>query len=792
MADIIRFYEGDESRVVIEKYDNFSSSVFRDQYERALKILKDFEDEKDDLTVPNIIAFCGDRGEGKTSCMLSLRHYLEDNEGQNHKYSVLDTIDPSFFDEKHNVLELVLGQLYSNSILSSVHHGDSDELYDHFNVVRNCVRTITEESKNIYDAIEDLEELGNGMMLKNSISKLVNTYLDYVKRKILIIVIDDMDYNWKGAYEMTQFVSKYLCQKNCILLISVSINQMVDVVRTSFRNQLNNAGTDEFYDVACKYVEKLIPLQHRIDMPHVYDICENKVEIYSKDGIKDEDVLPIKDTVVQYIFRKTRYLFYNYRDGVSQIVPKNLRMLRQLLGILVEMENYDKSSLDEKVKRRNIQNKLVFQSYFFTNWIRCLTRKNQSFVKTLMDSQDLSQKNKMVVMFMKEKLPESMDKSLKSIVKSDNYSYNISLGDVFMILDFIERNPVEDNDQLLVFFLKSYYSMLLYHYYDDITVSANSLHPQEEGGDDIFRLDFWFKGTNKLQRFVNGAYFQYIPGEILKVRMPQIGDKKGDVFVNFDIICLYGEKLNELLGQTRNVMNKPDANLTDEDKAYVIFVEILAMMMSWGDTQEISSEMEKRRNTPSPYHLVDFNGQMQNLVLDILAPFANILNPKFAYDRFKKVLPDLFDYTYDRNWSLLCQMMREAKGDALKEKQELNLASDAIIRNAEVLTSVKEKILSNAMIGNSLNQVNQLIADFYNHITDTEMYTYPLSHEEKGYPIRFSFIRVISSNLRKINPESFKNIVVDYHVERFKEGGTQKSIIVRNGQSEGSSENVVY
>lgn len=777
MNDIIKFYRGDESRVVIETYDSFSSSVFRDQYERALKILNDFENENDDLTVPNIVAFCGDRGEGKTSCMLSLKSYLEDQEGQHRHYSVLDTIDPSFFDDKHNILELVLGQLYSKSLLSDEHHGNSEELYDSFNIVRNCVRTITEVSKNIYDAIEDLEELGNGMMLKESMNHLIQTYLRYVDRQKLIIVIDDMDYNWKGAYEMTQFISKYLCQKDCILLISVSINQMVDVVRTSFRNQLNNPVGGEFYDVACKYVEKLIPLQHRIDMPHVYDICENKVEIYDSNGVMDQDVSTIKDTVVKYIFKKTRYLFYNYRDGVSQIVPQNLRMLRQLLGILVEMEDYDKFSQDEKVKRRNMQNKLMFQSFFFTNWTHDLNKKNQSFVKTLMDSQDLSQKNKMVVMFMKDKLPEDLDKSLKNIVRSDNYSYNISVGDVFVILDFIERNPVEDNDQLLVFFLKSYYSILLYHYYDDITVSVKSLHPEGEVDDDyIFRLDSWFKGTNKLQRFVNGAYFQYTPGDLLKVRLPQEGEKKADVIVNFDTICIHWKNLNELLESAKNILQKPDANLTIEDKKCVIFVELLAMMMSWGDSQDISREMDKRRNRPTPYHLMEMNGQMQNFVLDILAPFANAINPKFAYDRFLPILKGLYKYAYDHDWSLLRQMMTEAKGSGTLEKQELNLASDAIIRNAEVLTSLKEKIQSNAMTGESLEAINKLIADFYTKITDSEMYTYPLSHEEDGYRIKFSFIRVISNNLRQIDSGWFKKVVVEYQVERSEESGTQKSL----------------
>lgn len=94
----IVFVEGDEDRVVIEKKD-YGTSLFSSQYTAALGVLRRLIDiPNDDECYPGqgnsrIIAFCGDRGAGKTSCMMSV-------------------IDPSFFDESHNILELVLGQMY--------------------------------------------------------------------------------------------------------------------------------------------------------------------------------------------------------------------------------------------------------------------------------------------------------------------------------------------------------------------------------------------------------------------------------------------------------------------------------------------------------------------------------------------------------------------------------------------------------------------------------------------------------------------------------------------------------
>ena len=108
----VKFYQGDENRVVEEtRYDG--DSIFLNQYERAIDIIKDlwyYGGEAKYLTTPNIVAFCGERGEGKTSCMMSLTKQLP-HSFDDETFEILDPIDPSFFDEQHNILELVLGQM---------------------------------------------------------------------------------------------------------------------------------------------------------------------------------------------------------------------------------------------------------------------------------------------------------------------------------------------------------------------------------------------------------------------------------------------------------------------------------------------------------------------------------------------------------------------------------------------------------------------------------------------------------------------------------------------------------
>lgn len=773
----IKFYQGDESRVVKEDERDFNDSIFSNQYTRAFSIINRLQtggNDDEDTSAPQIVAFCGDRGEGKTSCMLSVKEALKD------RCLVLNTIDPSFFDEKHNILELVLGQLYSIFLNRKCYYENKEELLDAFNEVRSCVSKLMAKSDNVYDAIDELDELGNGMNLRRKMAILFQHFLDFVGMETLVIVIDDMDYNWKGAYEMTQMISKYLCHDNCILLISVSINQMVEVIQTSLQNQLKAGNSDVSYEVAYKYVEKLIPLQNRVDMPHVYDICNYKLEIFNNHNEKKhviDDGGTIKDIVVQLIFRKTRYLFYNYRDGVSLIVPQNLRMLRQLLGILVSMEDYDKESDDPVVLNRNKENKSLFQSYFFVNWAQQLNPQNRSFVKVLKANQDLSQVNKLVVMFLMDKLPKSANNSLTTIVKPENYSYNISVGDVFSVIDFIERNPLDDNDRLMVFFLKSYYSMTLYHNYDDITMDVKSLHPDADDKTNIFRMDSWFKGTNKLQRLVNGAYFQYVPGELLRAYLNTLGNDGKvvkDILVNCDTICLKMDNLKPLLDEVKNAISDSPNNISEKLKAKVIMAEIIVMLTSWGSPTEIARDLGKRRNLPSPFHLNKINEQTRFVVIDILAPFSNTINLKFAYERYEDLVGSLYNYASQNEWTLLGQMKKAvSKENDAPDKKEHYLASDAVIRNAEVLTSMHEKIHSRSMIGDNIDRANELIADYYNGITDSEMATYPINKQDNRYYISFKFLKVISENLRAVDPILFKDIVLSYQKERSQSEGIQ-------------------
>lgn len=102
---------GREREVVLEVSD-YKESIFQNQYEQAVKLIDGYVNATTDETL-KCIAFCGNRGDGKTSCMSSVlkiitsfndsntkaNHFVKDKAERllNKKISVIDLIDPSFF-----------------------------------------------------------------------------------------------------------------------------------------------------------------------------------------------------------------------------------------------------------------------------------------------------------------------------------------------------------------------------------------------------------------------------------------------------------------------------------------------------------------------------------------------------------------------------------------------------------------------------------------------------------------------------------------------------------------------
>lgn len=822
----IKYTVGRENSVITES-EGFDESIFADQYRQATSLINDIgnRDEVDSL---NIIAFCGDRGSGKTSCMKSVVSIIAGVHGdnaeakrfaerngldalQNIKFEIPEIIDPSFFDEKNNIIELILGQLYGNLQAYERKHRDSidrivcNSVYDAVGDTRNALLTIHGSEKHSFNDFTDLSVLSSAVRFKDAFRCLIKNYLRLVGKDRILFIVNDIDLNVSGAYMMCEQIRKYLCIPECVVLISFKYDQLLAAVTASMKRPFDDCdiNAEEIRDMANRYIDKFVPASRRVHMPVAYDLCGRTLRIYGSDGrLSLYGRESVMDSVVNLIFTKTRFLFYNSRGSVSPIVPNNLRELFQLLGMLWNMSDLPPYKGSQERRKVLEANKHIFKIYFFNYWTQCLAPEYLVKVKEWTLQTPYTILNKTIVRWLASAFKTELDRHydveieessntklakvaslVKNITAEENFSYNVSVGDVFFILSLLEKDVLSPQKDKILFFIKSYYSILLFESYDVVTEGECDLPLIELDKSGIYRIDHRFDHTNDLQRLVGGSFFSYLPGELIKNSISGqtfdtriiLGGQEGIASVFKE--CRYCvEIFDRAAAELTDLENNSDKDSSEEIRSGIVklkeqmaemtrkfrlaefFIFMVSRSIPQKNIQNFYSGDDTYRSNVAPYALTLFNPQMGYYVFDILNPFYVFCNPKYSYSRFDKLVrgqnegESLFNFAIRHKFSLLRNMIdltfcetSQAQRDETDETQWLAaLQSDAVIRNAEVLMAMFDNMVSIRDTDKDTSGITKLSA-FYKSITNSGMATHKVggNDDSDSYMISFKFLNAL-------------------------------------------------
>lgn len=456
----------------------------------------------------NIFAFIGDRGSGKTSCMISVADFLISKNSdidwslyprlKNTKFETIDLIDPTYFDETHNLISLFLAKLYKNFRKRTEENEKlartSYERHPYSEKARNkFIAKFKTTQEHLYhllgyikytdgkDLLEYVDALSASVNLKEDINELVDIYMNYMEQKdtVLILRVDDVDINERHAGEMVETMRKYFIQPNILVLISFKLSQLEDIkyleLSDFYKHDKQTFTPDRLREMVDKYMVKLIPHSHRIFMPQSEDYHGKPLEVKFSNTKKDskETVTPaplsfpsVRQAIPQLIFWKTRYLFYNAYAHESYIVPANLRELRQLIKLLVTLPDYrvygENANGEEIVKETNWNNKDIFKNYFFETWINNhLSADLKDEAKRIINECSYTHMNTLVCDLLYTRYEKILGTKLKPFYPS--------LADVLKAIRQLEDNLTTPSDIKYLFFIKSLYSIKLYEAYDLMT-----------------------------------------------------------------------------------------------------------------------------------------------------------------------------------------------------------------------------------------------------------------------------------------------------------------------------------
>ena len=772
-----KFYIGDESRVVIEDSEKKNESIFSEVYAKVFDVMNDsfayiFDDDEkrnefeiivdDNPCISNIFAFTGDRGTGKTSCMMSVAKMLQENEivdeGNKHftnfkgkKFEVLDSTDPSFFTETKNILEIFVGRLFSRFKIyvqkfDYAKENEKNVVFEAFERVKESLTFMDKEHLCEDGTVEQLMELGASVDLQKNIQVLINCFLKYVNKDFLVIPVDDIDLHTIHAFRMAEQIRKYLTLKNTIILMALKTEQLEYAVERHYLDHYKDMIEKNFFDgskisdMASKYMIKLIPQARRFALKTVEELVNEPVEIIDNGKKIPFKERILKDIITSLIFKKTRYLFYHYKKGDCPIIPHTLREVRHLIDFLYRMPNYNE-------KEDGRYNKRQFENYFFEQWaLHNCDANGCELLKGLYKYQDVESFNKHVVQSLsklfgiKDERPyyrsDDSDESnnLNVILNKGNVSRNISLGDVFAFIHYCE--VVSTNKQAFFFGLKFIYSIRLCSYYNKLVEE----HDKEKIENSSLRKDVARDAFSDYNILVGGAFFNF-DGLSVDTQMSR---------KRFDYRAISIDEIRKTLSSCL------DENLGIKNMMMFNVVEFYALSLSRKYYWE--NEVLYRKTEDVVYnskYLAD-----DYAIFDTLSIFSNITDVKRSYERVD-----------DRLWNAAeqCENSLYKKIKFSCEEKRRNsqnpFLSCCCIRNIDILESLQATLYdTNLYIQSSLPSENNdelcysEIKNVYNKMNSFSKDTYDRNDENSHFIINFIFLQVVYESLQK---EEFKKSFLD-------------------------------
>ena len=777
-TNTFKFFHNAETRLYIEGVKEKENSIFSDVYRAFFTELKDKlsdikkeESDKKDVelrnNLNNIFAFVGDRGSGKTSCMLSVSKMMEENgengqckipelKGDEIEFCVLESIDPSFFDDRTNILDIVLGRLFS-TFKKEWDLGNRDctskknELLESFEKVKQSISNINVkkyENGNYIceeDNVDKLINLGASVNLKKDIQELIQRYLGFFEKKVLVIPIDDVDLHSKCAYEMVEQIRKYLVQYNVIILMALKIEQLDMVVEKTYVEEFENLieremlSQDQIADMANKYLIKLIPDSQRFVLPTVEIMYNRIVEIYEKAKSSTESLpnflgqkwekdktnsgYPARYIVLKLIFDKTRYLFYHTQGATSLIVPHTLREYSHLLEMLVSMDDYDKiESIDEKQ-----YNKSLFKNYFIQSWCRSnLKNKDCDFIRSLFSIADPSIINKTVVREMYTRFPDfywkKMGEEIERIFNENNNSYNVSVGDVNLLLRYVKGTLIKYNDKAFIFALETFYSMRLYEYYDLRT--EIELHREKEQIEKEVVVSSVLDDFEEYEILVGGLFFNLraIDGFVI----PSSRDDKKRRDYRLVSLKVIRKNLVPLLEKE---------TLEEKDVKFFKLFELFALLIS-------RRRNSKYRENFEVAYASSFDQNQDYVWFDILSFFSNLPNVERCYNRIEKKFFATAKKIKDSLYNHLLEYCKEKRPHAQND-DEHSLLSYCSIRNMEILNDFFNQLKRNYLIKKFPADNCECLKEFFSDVQNYSIKSYKEkngNNEKDWHQVDFKFV----------------------------------------------------
>lgn len=427
---ILKITKGKEYRAKIDKIfqdDIFFADAYRQARDCLFEILQVMQTAKEDIAkeygnsnfwdlpdvklnsalrgrLNNIIAFCADRGQGKTSAMRSFSRELQNRQNESYaskkdeneanafwqqtgqfknveipQMRFIGNIDPTTMSTGESILQIILSRMFNEfnqyiendarqdrKLYNNTYNQNKIDLIQQFSKCFHSAEVLKNKVDNDIDEdnLDRISELGDSSNLLAAIYKLVHQYLSFFGLKenaCLVIQIDDADMNFESTYRMLEDIRKYLLIPNVIILIATNMEQLENTIEQHFINgyqqslKHNESMVDVEYchQVAELYLEKAIPNTRRVFLP---TLMSRRTELWIR--YKDPDLVKDESNKEESNILKLPQNYNSEKPWMYQ--DQLLSLLHQKTGMIF----YNSNNYLHNILPDNIRELTHFLAYF--------------------------------------------------------------------------------------------------------------------------------------------------------------------------------------------------------------------------------------------------------------------------------------------------------------------------------------------------------------------------------------------------------------------------------------------
>lgn len=661
------------------------------------------------------------------------------------------------FEANNNILQLVVGKLFRKFKSDVEEENPKDdarlrakrELIICFEKIYQNIRILFNQANTDSESLDALLDLAASYDLKENFRKLIDLYLEWNDKKdgALILQIDDIDLQTRYAYDMVEQIRKYMMHPNIIILMAVRLSQLEEVITRQYVEEFQSLLGSNGYmakeapeEMSERYLGKLIPHDRRLFLLEMEDLFTAALTIKDPDIEKSIEFPSVRHAVLELIFQKTRFLFYDTKRSTNYIIPRNLRELRSLIRLLYKMSDFSIHTSDGNIQKYPY-NKVLFQKYFFRTWLHNnLDKSSITLIQTVWNA-ELSTKNSLVLSYLYETYLKNdntgIPPHINQILLSSQKAYdNISLGDVLGLLDFMDTYLDSPKDWKLIFAIRTIYSMLLYRYHDEYKEKTNIKKDSGKEAEETILL-------KEMQEQVP-AYLKLIGGQVINSRLydllpaeRQSGRPRTQKNIN----------TRSLLIAVHDILRDPDANKINDPDSIAVLNLMEFIILNIIARTETDSQNKHTLLSGKPSYLFTVTPNTYHFRFDIFGFLCSLPQIEKVYQRFAQ----WFSRSKD-NERLKWQNFVSQNPNSLYLKithaasQHQQYESAVALRNTEIIHAFVSHTLQNRLEGAKDNL--DIYAKFYTRLSRFHI---PLYDNHK---LHFGFIKEFGKIFFQITPKT--------------------------------------